>query len=361
MKTLLVLLCLFSFGFVLAPQGKIRTSKLDDLFDELYQRDAFNGNVIVARAGEIVYQRSFGYGNAARTQFLNDSSVFELASVSKQFTAMGIMLLEADGLLDYDAAASQYLLDFPYPEITVRYLLQQRSGLLDYLAFAERWDPKQIASNADVLAIYRSEIPPLTFPAGSKFEYANINYVLLAEIIKSVSGDSYGKFLRKRIFEPLQMTQTRSYTTRWSQGEQLANYAAPLAYDASTKTYFEAWQSPAYPLVAAASGIEGDGSIVSTGPDMIKWEQALRANKLLSAIQMQAGYMPAILPNGNTSDYGFGMYLDPKRKKAWHWGGWAGVQTSFVRYLDTETVAIYLKNVESYDWSWLGRFEKLVR
>ncbi|MEL7530113.1 MAG: serine hydrolase domain-containing protein [Bacteroidota bacterium] len=361
MKAFLILLCLFSVGFVIAPQGQIRTDKLDSLFEELHQRQAFNGNVIVARSGEIVYQGSFGYADVAQTQPLNDSSVFELASVSKQFTAMGIMLLEGQDQLDYDDPVAEYIEDFPYPEITIRYLLQQRSGLVDYLSFAEDWDPAQIASNADVLAYYRTKQPALRFPAGSQFKYANINYVLLAEIIKNVSQQTYEAFLHAQIFEPLQMSQTRSYTTRWSKSEQIDNYALPMAYDASRKSYKEAWGGTEYPMVAAASGIEGDGSIVSTGPDLVLWEQALRENRLLTAEQMAVAYTPAVLPDGSLSEYGFGIYLDPKRKKAWHWGGWAGVQTSFVRYLDTETVAIYLKNVESNDWSWLGRFEKLIR
>ncbi|MEM6344859.1 MAG: serine hydrolase domain-containing protein [Bacteroidota bacterium] len=362
MKAFLILLCLFSVGFVIAPQGQIRTDKLDSLFEELHQRQAFNGNVIVARSGEILYQRSFGYADATQQQTLNDSSVFELASVSKQFTAMGIMLLEARDLLDYDDFVSDYIEDFPYPSVTIRYLLQQRSGIPDYLAYGEaHWDPEKIGSNADVIAYYQTEQPALSFPAGSQFQYANINYVLLAEIIKIISHASYQDFLHEYIFEPLQMTQTRSYTTRWAEGEMLENYAMPMAYDVSSNSYREAWGGTEYPLVAAASGIEGDGSIVSSGPDLVRWEQALRENTLLSADQMAVAYTPAVLPDGSRSEYGFGIYLDPKRNKAWHWGGWAGVQTSFVRYLDSETVAIYLKNVENHDWSWLGRFEKLVR
>lgn len=355
---ILIFHSLFYFGLILQP---INGEKLDELFEDLHARKQFNGNVIVARAGEIVYQASFGFADSAQTIPLNDSSVFELASVSKQFTAMGIMLLEADSLLDYDEPASKYIPDFPYPEITVRYLLQQRSGLVDYLSFGERWDPSVVATNADVLAVYRQERPVLAFPAGAKFAYANINYVLLAEIIKNVSGQSYADFLRDRIFLPLEMKHTRSYSTRWSEGEQIANYAMPLAYDPSKQGYYEAWGTEDYPLVAAASGIEGDRSIISTGPDLVRWEAAIRSNHLLTAEQWAVAYTAPTLADGSRSDYGFGMYLDPKRKKAWHWGSWAGVQTSFVRYLDSETVAIYLKNVESYDWSWLKRFEKLTR
>jgi len=111
--------------------------------------------------------------------------------------------------------------------------------------------------------------------------------------------------------------------------------------------------------IIRSSAIQGDGSIVSTVDDLLKWTVALNSNALLNPETLKEAYTAYKLNNGRKSEYGFGMYI--KKNKAWHWGGWPGIQTSYTRYLDKDLVAIYLKNVESYNWEWVGKFEKIVQ
>jgi CubicO group peptidase (beta-lactamase class C family) len=363
MKSLFSLL--LGMIFVLPnPQPVFQNQKkLDQLFTELQARGNFNGNVIVARQGEILYQKSFGFADYASQRMLNDSSVFELASVSKQFTAMGIMLLEEAGKLTYEDTVSQYFGDFPYPEVTIRHLLTHTSGIDDYIYHGDHWDPDQIATNQDVLAFYQEQKPALKFATGDAFSYANTNYVLLAEIIKQVTGQEYGEFLAENIFEPLGMRRTRTYQ-RWAEEEDLDNYAVPhVSYtDHENKTvYVDPVKTHLYPLLVASSGIEGDGNIVSTTADLVAYYEAVRTHQLVSAKTLQAAFSPTPLNDGSLSWYGFGMYLSQKGEKNWHWGSWPGLQTSYTFFPEDGTIAIYLKNVESQDWSWVRKWEKLAR
>lgn len=340
-----------------------QSPRLDQLFSELQARGSFNGNVIVARKGKILYQKSFGFADYATQRMLNDSSVFELASVGKQFTAMGILLLAEAGKLQYTDQVITYLSDFPYENITIHQLLTHTSGLPDYVYHASHWAADQIATNADVRAFLRDSLPVPPFVPGEDFAYSNTNYVLLAEIIREVSGQSFGDFLQEQIFTPLGLRHTRTYR-RWAEEESLANYAVPhVSYtnENDVRVYVDPVETHLYPLLVAGSGIEGDGNIVSTTGDLVRWYEAVRTNQLVSAETMQRALSPTRLNDGTYSEYGYGMYIGKKGKKCWHWGSWPGVQSSYTFFPETGTVAIYLKNVESHDWSWINRWEKAVQ
>ncbi|MES1218739.1 MAG: serine hydrolase domain-containing protein, partial [Bacteroidota bacterium] len=198
----------------------------------------FNGNILVAKGGNIIYQQDLGYADFNSKRLLNDSSVFELASVSKQFTAMGIMILKERKLLTYDDNVKKFFPDFPYDNITIRNLLTHTSGLPEYEdQFEKKWDHKKIAFNKDILEMLKQQKDTLFFKPGTKWKYSNTGFAILAFIIEKVSGKSYNDFMAATIFNPLGMTHTFIYNTRRSTHKIPANYALGFVYSDSLKRY----------------------------------------------------------------------------------------------------------------------------
>lgn len=336
-------------------EAQINSSKLNKLFAELEANGEFNGSVIIAKGSEVLFKANIGFADFENKVPINDSTRFELASMGKQFTAMAIMLLQESDQIEYDNSIQNYFPELPYKEVTVRHLLTMSSGIPDYLNFSDSFDGKSILNNKDLIAFYNSKKPVLEFTPGDQFKYSNINYVLLAEIIQLVSKKTFAKFLEEHIFIPLEMTNTKSYTTRFTKNDILTNYA--YQYIKKENQYIRTDYNESTKYIIATSGIEGDGSIVSTNLDLLKWTLALTENKLVSKETLTEAYTPYTLNNGDKSEYGFGIYL--KKNEAWHWGGWPGIQTSYTRYIDKDLVVIYLKNVESRSWNWLKKFNKL--
>jgi CubicO group peptidase (beta-lactamase class C family) len=349
----LFLLCLL---FSIPAQAQVKPQQLDRLFNDLAAAGDFNGSVVVAQGEDILYERYLGFADQENKRKISGNTVFELASMGKQFTAMGIMVLAEQNALDYDDPVSKYLTRFPYPQVTIRHLLNMASGIPDYLEFSDQLPADKIPTNQDVLDFYAFAKPPLKVEPFTEFSYANVNYVFLASIIEKVSGQEFGDFLKMKIFDPAGMSSTRSYTSRFSQGELLPNYAYPYVRVDGQPVKAEEHEATSY--VIAASGLEGDGSIVSTPYDLLKWTKGLKMHQFVSAATLKQGYQAPVFQNGKKGEYGFGVYLG--KNKVWHWGGWPGVQTSYTRYLTNDTVAIYLKNVESYNWKWVGKFERLI-
>jgi len=354
MQRLLFLLLLTCWVFINCANAQVNQPKLDRLFTNLEKAGDFNGSVLVARGDEILYERYLGFADHETQRPISGNTVFELASMGKQFTAMGIMILKERGELDYDDLVEKHLPSFPYPQVTIRHLLNMASGIPDYLQFSDVLQPGSIPTNQNVIDFYVEKKPDLLFAPNTRFAYSNINYLLLASIIAESSGTSFSTFLEANIFTPAGMTATRSYNSRFTQGEVLPNYAYP--YVKANGQLVRVEDNPSTKYVIAASAIEGDGSIVSTPYDLLKWAKGLREHRFVSAATLKEAYTPATFQDGSRGEYGFGIYIG--EKKVWHWGGWPGVQTSFTHYLDENTVAVYLKNVESHNWKWVKQFEK---
>ena len=153
--------------------------QIDSLLTASYKEQKLNGNILIAEKGTIIYQKSFGKANETTGQDLNAESVFELASVSKQFTAMGIMLLKQQGKLSYDDSLRKFIPELPYYNITIRQLLHHTSGLPDYIdLFIKNWDTTKIATNKDMIEQLAKYKPPVLFAPGEKWEYSNTGYAL---------------------------------------------------------------------------------------------------------------------------------------------------------------------------------------
>ncbi len=328
--------------------GQNNIHHIDSLLNSLHAKGRINGNVLIADKGNIIYNKSFGVANESTRQELNENSVFDLCSVSKQFTAMGIMLLKERGKLKLDDPISKYIPELSfYKGITIRHLLHHTGGLPDYMEILEKsFDKTQIATNKDIVALFVKEKPAVMFAPNSAWEYSNTGYALLAVIIESASGKKYDEFLAQNIFNPLKMNSTFVYNRRYSPRD-IKNYALGYVYSDSLNKLVLPDDLEEYSYVKLLDGVVGDGAVNSTVTDLLKWDNALYTDKLISAEGIDEMFTPVSLDDGSTFDYGFGWQLDSGKvfgKRVLHTGGWPGYNTYFDRHLDNGKTIIILQN-----------------
>lgn len=349
MKKILLLL----FVPVFAAAQKDHAKLLQEYMTGQNRYFQFNGNILVAEKGKPIYQQALGYADYNTRRMLNDSSVFELASVSKQFTAMGIMILKDRKLLSYDNNIKKYFPQLPYDNITIRNLLTHTSGIPSYEdQFEKNWDRKKIAFNKDVIDMLSQRKDTLFFKPGSKWRYSNTGYALLASIIEKVSGMSYNDFMAVNVFHPLGMNHTFIYNSRRTTKKFPDNYALGFVYSDSLKRYILPDELPAFDMVYYLDGIVGDGCVNSTIGDLFKWDRALNSNKLVSRSSLDEMLSPLVQtsPTDSTSFYGFGVGIEPKSDKGKiisHTGGWPGYRTLLMRRTGMDETIIILSNSES--------------
>lgn len=337
--------------FTCTPTEKYQEKALANYIDSLLRTNNFNGNLLVAVDNEILYKGSYGLANFFTGDKLNDSSIFLLCSISKQFTAMCIMMLEEKGLLSYDDNIRKYIPELPYDGISIRNMLTHTSGLPKYEDLLEkRMGINSVAHNDDIIKMFQEVKPPLLFKPGERWEYCDTAYELLATVVERVSGVSYGDFLNKNIFTPLGMRHTFNCITRRSHKQIIKNYALPFVYSDSLNKYVLQDSLSKYRIVITLDGTQGAGSINSTIADMYKWDGGLRSEKLIKNAALIEAFTPTRLNNGETYNYGFGWFLDfdsQMNRVAMHSGGWPGYKTFIIRGLDSKDFVIVLSNNES--------------
>ena len=348
MKQLRIAFAFIALLFSLAVVAQNKSLQLDSLYSGLHNKQQFFGNVLIAEKGNIIYQKSFGKANRATSEDLNAESIFELASVSKQFTAMGIMLLKKQGKLSYEDSLRKFFPELPYHNITVRQLLNHTSGLPDYMQlFAQHWDSTKIATNSDMIRLLAKHKPPIRFLPGEKWEYSNTGYALLGSIIEKASGKSFGDYLQQNIFQPLDMKRTRVYRRRYEK-KTIPNYAYGYVYDGKKKQFaLPDSVNETAAMVFCLDGIVGDGTVNSTVNDLLKWDRALYTEKLVSKNMMNEAFQPGILNDGKKTSYGFGWGLEDLRgagKILHHSGGWPGYTTYIERNIEKDKTIIILRN-----------------
>lgn len=311
----------------------------------------FNGNVLVAENGKIIYQHSFGLADFDNNRLLNDSSVFELASVSKQFTATAILLLKDKDKLKLTDSLRHYFPELPYANITIWHMLTHTSGLPDYFGeMINSWDTAKIAFNEDMIGLLANKKIPAVFEPGKNWEYSNTAYAILASIVEKVSGQSYKEYMAENIFQPLNMTHTRIYNTRRSLKDTIPNYAYGFIYNDSLKKYILPDNDPDSRFVVYMDGIQGDGIVNSSTADLLKWDRAVKNHTLLKEeTQKEMLKEQSLSDTANKIFYGFGVGLR-KTELGYiisHSGGWPGYTTYLARNTDKDQTFIVLSNNNS--------------
>lgn len=306
----------------------------------------FSGTILIADNGKSIYHKAFGFANRETNQKMDTTSVFELASVSKQFTSMLIAMLRGENKLDFDDTIEKYLPGLPYPGITIRHLLNHTSGLPDYQKLMdEQWDKTKVATNDDIIAYLKKFHPPSLFQPGDKYLYSNTGYVLLGSIVEKASGEEFIAFCNKRIFGPFAMTSTNIRNK--SQKELMTNFARGYILVPKKKRYVLADSFPSSNYTIWLGGRKGPGRVSSTTSDLLKWDQALYTEKAVTKKTLDEIFAPAKLNSDSLSNYGFGWML---RKDSllgnivFHTGDNPGYKTEIIRYIDKKKTLIVLCN-----------------
>lgn len=305
---------------------------INAFYDSILVRRGFNGGMLVAKNGQIIFEKYHGYFDLEKKDTLTEHSAFHLASVSKTFTAMAVLKLAELGKLKLENDVKLYFPNFPYNGVTIRSLLNHRSGLPNYLYFMEQlgWDKKTFCDNNDVLDYLVKYQPPLSYKPDTHFSYCNTNYTLLGLIIEKASGKTYAEFLQHYFFTPLKMNDTYVFSLADTQ-------KAMPSYN---------WRGKREPLTFLDKGF-GDKNIYSTPRDLLKWDQALYNNQLFSAETLETAFKPYSNERPGIKNYGFGwrMNIYPNGSKIiFHGGWWHGNNTMLMRLIQDSATIIILGN-----------------
>lgn len=304
--------------------------------DSFYQKQAragFNGSVLVGYKGKVLYERYYGLANREKGLRLGPDNAVQLASTSKTFTGAAILYLHQQKYLNIDDPVAHYLPGFPYPDVTVKMLLNHRSGLPDYIKWMEGRVPRAVpVSNKKVIQMFGQVKPRLEFKPNTRFKYSNSNYAVLASIIETVADTNYRDFMKHYIFEPLGMNNTFVFDP-----------ARGLPANATISYKYKWVREP----VMYADGVWGDKGIYSTVEDMYRWDQSLYQNKFLSNETLELAYGPCSFEKPGIKNYGLGwrMLCYPNGDKViYHNGWWHGNNTVFYRFIKDNFTIIMLGN-----------------
>jgi CubicO group peptidase (beta-lactamase class C family) len=333
---------------------------VDSIFAPQIDSKSPGAAVLVRSNGRTIFQRGYGVRDLRTGGRIDLQTNFRLASFTKQFTAMAVMLLVKDGKLRYEQPLTDIFPDFPAygRTVTIRRLLTHTAGVPDYEDLMEQntaWTSKRQIQDTEVLDLLKREPPP-KFAPGTNWSYSNSAYVLLGLVVAEVSGVPFEQFLGNRIFQPLRMTNTVAYV----KGRNTVRNRA-FGHTKDKTGFVEKDQSP-------TSATLGDGGIYSNLEDLAKWDEALSSHVLLSEAQMKPALEPVKLadgsdprwpatPGGDNQDpdrpvsYGFGWFLDPYKGHArmWHTGTTTGFRTAIERFTNEGLTIVVLCNRTDLD------------
>lgn len=333
MKVVNAFLQIYGWSFLLCACQMNPAEKADQLFAE-YSGAQPGAAVLVVKNGAPVFKKAYGLAHLEENIAAETQTNFRLASVTKQFTAMGIMQLVERGVLTYETSLQALFPEFPdYGRgITVRHLLQHTSGLIDYEDLIPDTATVQVLDK-DVLAMMMTQ-DSTYFTPGEKFRYSNSGYAVLAMIVEKLSGKSFATFLQENIFAPLEMTNTIAYEQSVSE----VNHRAMGYRMEGGKAVFSDQ--------SLTSAVLGDGGIYSSVEDLFKWDRALYANKLVSAETLSRAFTPGVLNDGTKTEYGFGWFTGEYRgrARARHSGSTCGFRNELQCYPESESAVIILTN-----------------
>lgn len=310
--------------------------KLDSLLQRINKRHDFHGALLVAKNGKILYNNQIGYADFKKKKQLDESAVFQLGSVSKQFTAAAIMLLYEQNQIQLTDTVETYFPGFPYAHVTITNLLNHTAGLPKYFWLAEhRWGQEKAPTNDEMMELLASSNVQRFFKPGRNFDYSNTAYIVLASIVEKVSGTSFGDFVKKNIFDPLEMKDSFVYSFQNDsiRTNQLDGYRL-----------YRGWRHLKI-NGTVNDAIVGDKNVYATSEDLLKWTLALNNGKLLSKESLELMYTKGETVYGREVPYGFGFRIDTRDQyTVYHHGKWNGFSTGLTQYPEDDLVIIILEH-----------------
>lgn len=312
---------------------------VSERMEKILKKHRFNGSIVISFKGYPIYSNAVGLADFTRRDSLTPQAPFQLASVSKSFTAMAVMILKERGLLHFDDTLQRHIPEFPYKNITIRHLLNHTSGLPNYMYLADKYWPKELEmSNEDMLEMLIRRKQPLYFRPGSRFDYSNTGYAILALLVERKTLMPFGDFARKNIFEPLGMYHTFTYDPG------LLDTVSILV-----KGYrYPARRGNEYPY-DPVNNVLGDKSIYSTAEDLALYDRAWVSPVLVTDSTLKEAYTKPLLKNNREVNYGFGWRFKEVagREVVFHNGLWHGFTSTITRFVESDLTVIVLTNTSS--------------
>ena len=316
-----------------------RQNKIDDYFSRKYKRKQFNGNILFAENGKIISHKSYGYANLKTKEKLTENHSFQLASVSKPFTSVAILQLIENGQINLNDTLQKFFPNFPYEGITIHQLLCHRSGLSQYTHFCDApdsiWpDKNKTINNEDVINIISKINPLINYPPDRRYYYSNTNYLLLASIVKKISGIEFKQYLNKNIFSPIDMNNSIVYDRT-----NFNDLIMPTqGYENRTP-----WED------VYLNGVVGDKGVYSTTMDLLKFDRALEKNLLINDSLKKLAFSKKNKDYNKNKNYGYGFRLKEHNKYGkivYHTGWWKGYRSYYIKVLKNDQTIIILNNVK---------------
>lgn len=319
-----------------------KAKEIDRKFTRLQKLTGFNGTVLYAEKGRVIFKKAYGYKDVRRKRdSLSTHDAFQLASVSKMFTAMSIMILKNDGKLNYDDDIRLYLPKFPYEGVSLRMLMTHRSGLPRYMSLSlDKWENKRIPmDNDDMLKLFENYPPDRYFAPDNGFHYCNTNYALLANIVEEVSGMNFEDFVQERIFKPLGMNDSFVYNMR-------NDSAVGLYIDRGVPGFYRRgwrWREMENDYL---NGVMGDKNIYTSVEDLFKFDKALDKFSILPREVIEEAFKPGSPKYWKRkNNYGFGWRIkESMDSTVYHFGWWKGFRTFYIREMKHQRTLIVLSN-----------------
>lgn len=321
---------------------KQKAASIDKVFSNLRRKIGFNGTVLYAEQGRIIYNKAWGYRNLRkRCDSLQSDDIFQLSSVSKMFTAEAVMILKNEGKIDYDVDIREYIPEFPYEGVTTRLLLNHRSGLSRYESLADaKWPDRKVPFlNEDMIDFYVKHKPDPYFKPDGGFNYSNVNYALLASVIERVSGMPFADYMDSRIFKPLGMNDSYIYEMR-------DDTLVSLYIENVVQGYYMDRRRPMQAPNEYLNGVKGDKMMMSNTEDMFKFMTAVDYGLLLPDSIQDEAFKPGSPKSKKRKDnYGFGWRIPSKYPGCYyHYGWWKAYRSFFIRDDVNDKTIIVLTN-----------------
>ncbi|CAN5468082.1 serine hydrolase domain-containing protein [soil metagenome] len=328
---------------LLSYDPKHADKKIDEFMQQLHKTRAFNGNVLVAKHGKIIYEKAIGWADYLHRDSLKIGSQFELASVTKTMTSTAILLLMERGKLKLDQNVKDFFPDFPYDGVTIKLLLTHRSGLMNYVYFidniyrTQHLNQRKGLTNMEAMAMIAKYKPARFNVPDKRFLYNNSNFMVLGSIIEKVSGMPYAQFMKENVFKPAGMEHTAVY----SKAVYDKIPVDVVGHDRGQWRYSVAQNF--------LDGPVGDKGIYSTVGDLYLYDRALRAGRLIKQATMDSAYVPRnpVIHGHFSYGYGWRIFEAPGQQVIYHTGWWHGFRHIYLRDIKDDITIVLLSNLSN--------------
>lgn len=321
----------FQFDSLSPAAVNAYSTAIENYYDQHLEK-GFNGAILVAKNGQILFERYKGYSNFVTKDPVTEHTPFHLASISKTFTGMAVLKLWEEGKLSLDDTLQKYFPQFPYYGITIKMLLSHRSGLPNYLYFMDSlFDKHKEMTNQDVLKAMIEHHPAIHSKPDTRFEYCNTNFMLLALIVEKITGEYFPDYMKRTLFTPLGMNDTYIFSIR------------------DTAHYIPTWSvSRPFPM-DQYDCTYGDKNVYSTVRDLFAWDKALYQHTFLKKSTLDMAFTPMSNEHRSKHNYGLAwrLFINNGDTVVYHNGKWHGTNTSFIRMIQDTATIIVLGNKQN--------------